>query len=154
MAKHSDALTALVDSKWEVPETSDENKDTKSKAALQEASAAGSTSGGGGEEEAEAEAPLAEPPISFAHLAHQFKTMCFAYGLLQASSISLNIYNMFFFFPGQTNWAVVLACIVTQVRCCTPCSLACRWRARQMRCPRPAQYIHVMALAHPEGAEL
>lgn len=118
MEKHTDALSTLVDAKWvDALEPSHEDAETMGEAATGEQEEAGGSDGssGGGGGGGDANEGSAEPALSFAHLAHQFKTMCFSYSLLQASSISLNIYNMYFFFPGKTNWLVVLACIVTQV---------------------------------------
>lgn len=105
VAEHSNALSTLADCGWETEPALDAVKAT---AKLP------SDEGEDGGEQGEGDSPPPEPLVHFAHVAHQFKTMCFAYSLLQASSISLNIYNLFFFFPRQTNWFVVLACIFTQ----------------------------------------
>jgi len=52
------------------------------------------------------------------YVAHQFKTMLFSYKLLAEVGVELNVYNMWMFFPTESNLLDTAACFLLQV--CAP----------------------------------
>lgn len=105
VARHENALDALCAAGWQLAdEEKEENTDTGADAEVGGANSS-KTAGQRGPQ--------------FADLAHQFKTLCFGYSLLQRTGVQLNVYNAYFFFPsekaGRAKLHVTVTCFAIQV---------------------------------------
>ena len=108
VVRHSDAYTLLCEADWDLP----------GNIAASEEGGSGEEPKEGREEGAPPDAPGGALDVQFTDVAHQFKTLCFGYQLLQVSGLQLNVYNSFYYIPhekGGKRWLLIMACFLIQV---------------------------------------